>query len=279
MSYASDSRVVLTLDAGGTNFVFSAVQSDREVVEPITLPSNADDLKPCLGTIVEGFTRGEGEGASRARGHQLRLPRPGGLSRRDHRRPREPARVPRRRGPRADARGALRHPDLHQQRRRPVRLRRGHRRASCHVNGLLEKAGSPNATRTSSASPSAPASAAASRATASSSSATTRGGEIWLMRNKLDPKPNAEEGVSIRAVRRVYAQKAGIPFERRPSRRTSSRSASARRRATRRPRARPSASLGEVVGDAMAHAITLIDGLVVIGGGLSAARRSSCRRS
>ena len=44
MSYASDPRVVLTLDAGGTNFVFSAVQGEREVVEPITLPSQAHDL-------------------------------------------------------------------------------------------------------------------------------------------------------------------------------------------------------------------------------------------
>ena len=50
MSYARDPRVVLTLDAGGTNFVFSAVQSDREVVEPLTLPSNAHELQACLGT-------------------------------------------------------------------------------------------------------------------------------------------------------------------------------------------------------------------------------------
>ncbi len=57
MSYAKDPRVVLTLDAGGTNFVFSAVQSDREVVEPITLPSNAHELQACLGTIVQGFSK------------------------------------------------------------------------------------------------------------------------------------------------------------------------------------------------------------------------------
>ena len=57
MSYAKDPRVVLTLDAGGTNFVFSAVQSDREVVEPLTLPSNAHELEACLGTIVEGFSK------------------------------------------------------------------------------------------------------------------------------------------------------------------------------------------------------------------------------
>ena len=57
MGYASDPRVVLTLDAGGTKFAFSAVQSERLVVEPVTLPSNAHDLKRCLETIVLGFTK------------------------------------------------------------------------------------------------------------------------------------------------------------------------------------------------------------------------------
>ena len=40
--YEKDKRVVITLDAGGTNFVFGAVQGDRFIVEPITLPSNSD---------------------------------------------------------------------------------------------------------------------------------------------------------------------------------------------------------------------------------------------
>lgn len=38
--YVNDKRVVMTLDAGGTNFVFSAMQANKEIVEPITLPSN-----------------------------------------------------------------------------------------------------------------------------------------------------------------------------------------------------------------------------------------------
>ena len=39
------------------------------------------------------------------------------------------------------------------------------------------------------------------------------GGEIWLLRNKHEPRWNVEEAVSIRAVRRVYAEKAGIAFD------------------------------------------------------------------
>jgi glucokinase len=50
-----DKRLILTLDAGGTNFVFSAIQANQEVVDPITLPANADDQDKCLGNIVQGF--------------------------------------------------------------------------------------------------------------------------------------------------------------------------------------------------------------------------------
>ncbi len=55
--YQFDSRVVLTLDAGGTNFVFGAVRGNKFVTEPISMPSNADNLEKCLMTMVEGFTR------------------------------------------------------------------------------------------------------------------------------------------------------------------------------------------------------------------------------
>ena len=56
-NYSKDERVVMTLDAGGTNFVFSAMQANRPVVESFSLPSNADHLERSLGTMIEGFTR------------------------------------------------------------------------------------------------------------------------------------------------------------------------------------------------------------------------------
>ena len=55
MNTFEDKRIVLTLDAGGTNFVFSAIQGNQEIVEPVRLASNAQDLKVCLDTIVKGF--------------------------------------------------------------------------------------------------------------------------------------------------------------------------------------------------------------------------------
>ena len=36
---SNDQRVVMTLDAGGTNFVFSAMQANHPVVESFSLPS------------------------------------------------------------------------------------------------------------------------------------------------------------------------------------------------------------------------------------------------
>lgn len=53
--YNTDQRTVVTLDAGGTNFVFGAMRGCEFVVEPLTLPSRAHDLDLCLATMVEGF--------------------------------------------------------------------------------------------------------------------------------------------------------------------------------------------------------------------------------
>lgn len=55
LNYIEDKRIVLTLDAGGTNFVFSAIKGGKEIVTPISKPSNASNLDKCLNTIVEGF--------------------------------------------------------------------------------------------------------------------------------------------------------------------------------------------------------------------------------
>ena len=57
MAYQHDDRIVLTLDAGGTNFVFSAIQGNKEIVDAITLPSHANDLDKCLETITNGFSQ------------------------------------------------------------------------------------------------------------------------------------------------------------------------------------------------------------------------------
>jgi predicted NBD/HSP70 family sugar kinase len=53
--YLNDQRIVVTLDAGGTNFVFGAMAGCKYIVDPVTMPSNAHDLDLCLSTMVKGF--------------------------------------------------------------------------------------------------------------------------------------------------------------------------------------------------------------------------------
>ena len=81
-----------------------------------------------------------------------------------------------------------------------------------------------------------------------------------------------EEGVAVRAVKRVYGELANDPNHglepkdiceiadgKRPGNVEAARQAFA--------------EMGEIAGDAMATAVTLVDGLIVIGGGITAARK------
>ena len=53
--YRNDNRTVITLDAGGTNFVFGAMRANKFIIDPITKPANAQDLDLCMQTLVDGF--------------------------------------------------------------------------------------------------------------------------------------------------------------------------------------------------------------------------------
>ena len=57
MSVVNDPRAVMTLDAGGTNFVFSAMRANRNAVAPFVLPAHADNLERSLASIKDGFRR------------------------------------------------------------------------------------------------------------------------------------------------------------------------------------------------------------------------------
>ncbi|MBQ2123061.1 MAG: ROK family protein [Bacteroidaceae bacterium] len=53
--YSKDQRIVATLDAGGTNLVFGAMRANQFIIEPLTIPSQAHDLDLCLQEMVRGF--------------------------------------------------------------------------------------------------------------------------------------------------------------------------------------------------------------------------------
>jgi glucokinase len=273
MSYAQDPRVVLTLDAGGTNFVFSAVQSDREVVEPLTLPSNAHELQACLDTIVEGFSKVKERAPTAPAAISFAFPGPvdyplgiigdlGNL-------------------PAFKGGGVALGPMLEDRFEIPVFLNNdgdlftlGEAMAGFlpWVNGLLEEAGSPRRFRNL---------FGATLGTGFGGGIVgngqlwigdnSAGGEIWLSRNKLDTRSNIEEAVSIRAIRRVYAEQAGIAFADAPEPKDIYAIGKEEQPGNRAAAIEAFRSMGEAAGDALASAITLVDGLVVIGGGLTGA--------
>ena len=272
MDLNNDARVVLTLDAGGTSFRFSAISGGRTIVKTETLPSDADNLDKCLANIVDGFTRVLEQCPVAPVAISFAFPGPADY----------PNGIigdcPNLTGFRG---GVALGPMLEDRFGLPVFINNdgdlfvyGEAIAGFlpYVNGLLEKSGSPKRYKnlfgvTLGTGFGAGIVVDGKLLTGDNSIA----GEIWLLRNKLDPDMNAEEGASIRALRRIYAREACIPCEDSPEPKhlfeigmgTRSGNLPAAIEAFRR--------MGEVVGDAMAHALTLIDGLAVIGGGISAA--------
>ena len=238
MKTSSDKRIVMTLDAGGTNFRFSAVRGAKPVTETVALPSNGDNLTKCLANIVEGFTRVKKQCPEPPLAISFVFPGPadypmgiiGDLGN-----------LPGFRG------GVALGPMLEQKFGIPTFINNdgdlfvyGEAIAGFlpYVNGLLEKAGSPKRYKN-------------------------------LFGVTLGT--GFEEGASIRAVRRVYAEKAGIPFEQAPEPKDIFEIGTGVKPGKKAAAVEAFRQLGEVVGDAMAHALTLVDGLGVIGGGISGA--------
>ena len=53
----TENRIVMTLDAGGTNLVFSAIRNNEEIVTPVHLRSEVNDLDACLRVLLQGFSQ------------------------------------------------------------------------------------------------------------------------------------------------------------------------------------------------------------------------------
>ena len=269
--FSSDARIVMTLDAGGTNFVFSALRANRPVIESFSLPSSADHLDPSLDNLIEGFRRVQAQLDAPPVAISFAFPAPADYFNGIIVGPRNlPA-----------YRNVALAPMLADIFGLPAFINNdgdlfAYGEASAgflpYVNGLLEKAGNPKRFRNL---------LGVTLGTGFGGGIVRDGellsgdnsvaGEIWIMRHKLERDTNAEEGASIRAVRRIYAERTGIRLEDVPEPRIifdiaegrAAGDAAAAREAFRR--------LGEVAGDAIAQAITLLDGLVVVGGGIAGA--------
>lgn len=273
-----DDRIVLTLDAGGTNFVFSAIDGSGEVVAPVRLRAETRDLNNSLATMVEGFTRVMDQVAGKHPEQSTRKPVaisfafPG------------PADYPR--GiidnvgnlP-AFAGGVALGPYLEHHFKLPTFINNdgdlfayGEAIAGLlpAVNRLLEDADSPKRYRTL---------FAVTLGTGLGGGLVHNGelfigdnsnaGEIWLLRNRLRPDCFAEEGACIRAVRGSYARITATSLNDAPTPQEIASIAKGESTGDQVAAQTSFAELGQVVGDALANAITLLDGLVVIGGGIS----------
>jgi glucokinase len=274
MNYADDQRIVLTLDAGGTNFVFSAIQANMEIVEPVTLPAETQDLEQSLETIATGFRKVMEKLDDQPVAISFAFPGPAdypnGIIDNVGNLP-------------AFAGGVPLGPWLEKQFSMPVYINNdgdlfvyGEAIAGLlpRVNEMLEAAGSPKRYQT----------------LFGITLGTGFGGglvhkselfigdnsnatEIWLMRNKVRPECLAEDGASIRAVQNSYAKNAGLDPADSPSPKEIEDIALGSAEGDQAAAIEAYRELGEVVGDALANAMTLLDGLVVIGGGLSKGHR------
>lgn len=270
--YSNDPRIVLTLDGGGTNFRFSATQANRPIIKTIVLPSLGDDLERCLANVIEGFTRAREQCPRPPTAISFAFPGPadypnGVIGDLQH--------LPAFRG------GVALGPMLAERFGLPVFINNdgdlfvyGEAIAGFlpYVNALLEKAGNPKRYHNL---------FGVTLGTGFGGGIVRNGelflgdnslgAEIWLLRNKLNPQTRVEEVAGIRGVRQFYAEKAGIPLEESPEPRVIFSIGRGEHTGDKGAALEAFRQLGEVVGDAMGQALTIVDGLAVIGGGLSGA--------
>ena len=221
--YVDDPRVVLTLDAGGTNLVFCAVQGEREIVPPVTLSAQADTIDEFVQLLITGFRRVHDQVLERAGAGEATPAGPApmaisfafpGPADYGHGIIGDLVNLPAFRG------GVPLGPALEDAFGVPVFISNdgdlfalGESIAGFlpHVNGLLEKAGSPRRYRNL---------LGVTFGTGFGAGIVSDGrlhegdnsaaGEINRFRNRLVPAWTVEENVSIRGVRRVYARESGV---------------------------------------------------------------------
>lgn len=263
----------MTLDAGGTNLVFSAMKGCVSVVNPVCLPSVPDNLDGCLSALVDGFSRVKEALAEEPVAISFAFPGPADYL---HGVIGDLPNFPAFRG------GVALGPFLEEKFSVPVFINNdgnlfayGEALAGVlpEINRELAAAG--NAKRYKNLLGVTLGTGFGAGVVLDGSLLTGDngcGGDVWLMRNKKYPDLLAEESVSIRAVRRVYGERAGVDAGTLTPKEVFDIAEGVR--AGDREAARKSFDeLGEMAGAALVSALNIVDGLVVIGGGVAGAAK------
>jgi glucokinase len=273
MDIYSDNRVVLTLDAGGTNFVFNAFRGGKAISKGIRKDSNADHLERCLATIKEGFQELIDEITETPVAISFAFPGPadyingiiGDLNN-----------LPAFRG------GVPLKSILEEEFGLPVYINNdgdlyayGEALGGIlpEINAELEASGSPKRYRN----------------LVGFTLGTGFGGgfvsdgrliigdnstaaEVWLFSNMYSPGVNAEDAVSTRSVQRIYAKEAGLAYPNELMPRDIFDIAKGTKEGNKEAALKAYEETGRALGDTIANLLTFTDGIAVIGGGITGAR-------
>lgn len=270
--YIHDNRIVITLDAGGTNLVFGAMRGCEYITDPITYPSNAHDLDLCLDTMVRGFREVIDSLEEEPVAISFAFPGPadypngiiGGYL------PNFPS----------FRNGVALGPFLQNEFSIPVFINNdgdlfAYGEALCgalpDINRRLAEAGSSKRYHNLLGYTFGTGFGFGTVINGQLNRGDNSCVETFCLPHKAKPGIIAEEGVAVRAVKRVYSEASGdynhnfepkeiceIADGKRPGNVDAARKAFA--------------EFGEIAGDSMAIAAQLIDGIIVIGGGITAAR-------
>ena len=266
--------IIFVLDAGGTGFNFSAVQNYKEIIEAFTIKTASDTLEEQLKKIIEGFRRTEELCGSKPAAISFCFPGPADY-------PNgiicDLANLPLFRG------GVALKDMLENEFKVPVYINNdgdlfayGEALGGVlpEINAMLEKAGNPkrynNLVGLTLGTGFGGGVVLNSHLLQGDNSA---GAEGWCMRNILYPQTSAEDSISIRGVRRVYAREAGIEFNEAPQPFDIYEIALGNKEGNKDAALKAWDEFATVLADIIANIATVIDGIVVLGGGLSGASK------
>ena len=271
--YQHDKRTVITLDAGGTNFVFGAMRGCEYIIDPITYPSHSENLDLCLQTMVKGFREVIGKLEEKPVAISFAFPGPadyangiiGGYlpnfpSFRD---------------------GVALGPFLEHEFGLPVFINNdgdlfAFGEALCgalpEVNRKLEEAGSGKRFRNLIGYTFGTGFGIGIVVNGELNRGDNSCVETFCLPHKLKEGIIVEEGVAVRAIKRVYAEESG-DADHNLEPKDICEIADGKRPGDVEAAKKAFAEFGQVAGHAMAITAQLIDGLIVIGGGITAAAR------